>query len=102
MIVSGGENVYPAEVESVLRQHPAVLDCAVFGLPHPKWGEGVTAALELRPDHTVEVEELIAFARHSLAAYKVPRRIEIGVTLPRTAAGKVQRGLLREHYRQLP
>ena len=54
MIVSGGENVYPAEVKSVLRQHPAVLDCAVFGLPHPKWGEGVTAALELRPDHTVE------------------------------------------------
>lgn len=100
MIVSGGENVYPAEVESVLRQHPAVLDCAVFGLPHPKWGEGVTAALELRPGHSVEADEVIAFARRSLAAYKVPRRIEVGVTLPRTAAGKVQRGVLRAHYRQ--
>lgn len=98
MVVSGGENVYPAEVESVLRQHPAILDCAVFGLPHPKWGEGVTAALELRPDMATSEEEVIAFARKSLAAYKVPRRIEMGVTLPRTAAGKVQRGKIRQHF----
>ncbi|WP_172808101.1 class I adenylate-forming enzyme family protein [Croceicoccus mobilis] len=98
MVVSGGENVYPAEVESVLRQHPAILDCAVFGLPHPKWGEGVTAGLELRPGMAVTSEEVIAFARQSLAAYKVPRRIEIGVTLPRTAAGKVQRGKLRAQF----
>jgi acyl-CoA synthetase (AMP-forming)/AMP-acid ligase II len=98
MIVSGGENVYPAEVESVLRQHPAILDCAVFGLPHPKWGEGVTAAVELRPGMTAETDEVIAFARKSLAAYKVPRRIEFGVTLPRTAAGKVQRGKMRAHF----
>jgi acyl-CoA synthetase (AMP-forming)/AMP-acid ligase II len=98
MVVSGGENVYPAEVEAVLRQHPAVLDCAVFGLPHPKWGEGVTAALELRPGMTTTQDEVIAFARQSLAAYKVPRRIEIGVTLPRTAAGKVQRGRIRMDY----
>lgn len=98
MVVSGGENVYPAEVESVLREHPAVLDCAVFGLPHPKWGEGVTAAIELRPDMTTTPEEVIAFARKSLAAYKVPRQIEIGVTLPRTASGKVQRGKVRAHY----
>ena len=98
MIVSGGENVYPAEVESVLRQHPAILDCAVFGLPHPKWGEGVTAAIELRPGMTAQSDEVIAFARKSLAAYKVPRRIEFGVTLPRTAAGKVQRGKMRAHF----
>ncbi len=95
MIVTGGENVYPAEVESVLRQHPAVQDCAVFGLPHAKWGEGVTAAVELRPGHAATAEELIAFARLSLAAYKIPRRIEIGLTLPRTAAGKIQRGAVR-------
>ena len=98
MIVSGGENVYPAEVEAVLRDHPAVLDCAVFGLPHPKWGEGVTAALELKPGHTIDTDEVIAFARRSLAAYKVPRRIEVGVTLPRTASGKVQRVLIRKHF----
>jgi acyl-CoA synthetase (AMP-forming)/AMP-acid ligase II len=98
MIVSGGENVYPAEVEAVLRDHPAIADCAVFGLPHPKWGEGVTAALELRPDHNVEPDEVIAFARKSLAAYKIPRRIEVGVPLPRTASGKVQRALIRKHF----
>ncbi len=98
MIVSGGENVYPAEVEAVLRDHPAVMDCAVFGLPHPKWGEGVTAAVEVRPGHELDTEELIAFARQSLAAYKIPRRIELGVTLPRTASGKVQRGLIRKQF----
>lgn len=98
MIVSGGENVYPAEVEAVLRDHPAVLDCAVFGLPHPKWGEGVTAALELKPGRSVDTDEVIAFARKSLAAYKVPRRIETGVTLPRTAAGKVQRAMIRKQF----
>jgi acyl-CoA synthetase (AMP-forming)/AMP-acid ligase II len=98
MIVSGGENVYPAEVESVLREHPAILDCGVFGLPHEKWGEGVTAAVELRPGKTVTADEIITYARKSLAAYKIPRRIEIGVTLPRTASGKVQRGALRKTY----
>lgn len=98
MIVSGGENVYPAEVESALRGHPAVQDCAVFGLPHKKWGEGVTAAVELRQGHSVTAEELIAFARTCLAGYKIPRRIEVGVTLPRTASGKVQRGAVRRHF----
>ncbi len=95
MVSSGGENVYPAEVEAVLRQHPAVLDCAVFGLPHPQWGEAVTAAVELRPGEAVTQEALVAFARTQLAGYKVPRRIEIGVTLPRTASGKVQRAAVR-------
>jgi acyl-CoA synthetase (AMP-forming)/AMP-acid ligase II len=98
MIVSGGENVYPAEVEAVLRDHPAILDCAVFGLPHPKWGEGVTAAVELRPGQQIDAEEVIAFVRKSLAAYKIPRRIETGVPLPRTASGKVQRALIRKHF----
>ncbi len=98
MIVSGGENVYPAEVEAALRDHPAVLDCAVFGLPHPKWGEGVTAALELRPGHSTTADEIITYCRTCLAAYKIPRRIEIGVVLPRTASGKVQRGLIRKTY----
>ncbi|WP_313806928.1 AMP-binding protein [Sphingobium sp.] len=98
MIVSGGENVYPAEVEAVLRDHPAILDCAVFGLPHPKWGEGVTASLELRPGHQVDIEEVMAFARKSLAAYKIPRRIEVGTPLPRTASGKVQRALIRKYF----
>lgn len=100
MISSGGENVYPAEVEAALRQHQAVLDCAVFGLPDAKWGETVCAEVELRPGQTVVQEELVAFARTLLAGYKIPRRIEIGVTLPRTASGKVQRGLVRKKYLQ--
>jgi acyl-CoA synthetase (AMP-forming)/AMP-acid ligase II len=95
MIVSGGENVYPAEVEAVLREHPAVLDCAVFGLPHPQWGEGVSAAIEMRQGRTVSADDLIAFARQHLAAYKIPRRIVFDRTLPRTASGKVQRAALR-------
>ena len=98
MIVSGGENVYPAEVEAALRDHPAVQDVAVFGLPHPKWGEGVTAAIELKPGQTTTQDELIAYARGVLAAYKIPRRIEIDVVLPRTASGKVQRGVIRKIY----
>ncbi|QQV77667.1 AMP-binding protein [Sphingomonas aliaeris] len=98
MIVSGGENVYPAEVEAALREHPAVLDCAVFGLPHDKWGEGVTAAVEVRPNHSVTADALIAFARGHLAAYKIPRRIELDIVLPRTATGKVQRGALRATF----
>lgn len=98
MIVSGGENVYPAEVEAALRIHPAVQDCAVFGLPHDKWGEGVTAAIELRPGHSVTADALIDFAREHLAAYKIPRRIEFGIVLPRTASGKVQRGALRAAF----
>lgn len=98
MIVSGGENVYPAEVEAALREHPAVFDCAVFGLPHDKWGEGVTAAIELRPGHEVGEAALIDFAREHLAAYKIPRQIAFGVALPRTASGKVQRGALRATF----
>ncbi len=98
MISSGGENVYPAEVEAALRQHPAVQDCAVFALPHPQWGEQVCAAVELRPDHSVTQEALVAFARTLLAGYKVPRRIEIGVALPRTASGKVQRAAIKKQF----
>ena len=95
MIVTGGENVYPAEVEAALRNHPAVQDCAVFGLPHVKWGEAVSASVELRPDHPATAAELIAHARTCLAAYKIPRHIEFTQALPRTASGKIQRGLVR-------
>jgi len=98
MIVSGGENVYPAEVEAVLRDHPAIADCAVFGLPDAKWGEGVTAALELKNGHAVDQTEVIAFTRKSLAAYKIPRRVEVVDALPRTAAGKIQRGAVRAAF----
>lgn len=95
MIVSGGENVYPAEVEEALRQHPAVLDAAVIGVPDARWGESVAAVVELRPGATADADDIIATIRGRIAGYKCPKRIHFGA-LPRTASGKVQRALLRE------
>jgi acyl-CoA synthetase (AMP-forming)/AMP-acid ligase II len=94
MIVSGGENVYPGEVEEALRQHPAVLDAAVVGIPDARWGELVVAVVELRPGSTVTEDELRAHARTRIAGYKCPKAVRFG-GLPRTASGKVQRGQLR-------
>lgn len=95
MIVSGGENVYPAEVEEAFRQHPAVLDAAVIGLPDERWGEAVVAVIELRPDLHPNIDDLSTFIRARIAGYKCPKMVRFG-TLPRTASGKVQRGKLRE------
>ena len=94
MIVSGGENVYPAEVEEMLRAHPAVLDAACVGLAHPVWGESVTAVVELRPGQDASAEQLREFARSRIAAFKCPKQFHFA-TLPRTASGKVKRAALR-------
>ena len=98
LIVSGGENVYPAEVEEVLRSHPAVLDAAAFGVPDERWGQRVTAAIVSRPDHESTEEELIAFCETRLASYKVPASIRVVDELPRNAAGKLLRRRLREGW----
>jgi acyl-CoA synthetase (AMP-forming)/AMP-acid ligase II len=95
MIVSGGENVYPIEVEEVLRKFPGILDIAVVGMPDVHWGEAVTAVVECRSGETVDAGALIQFARGQLAAYKCPKRIAFVSTLPRTASGKIQRGKAR-------
>jgi fatty-acyl-CoA synthase len=95
MYISGGENVYPAEVEAVLTNHAAVLEAAVIGVPDERWGEVGHAAVRLRPGAACEAEELRAFARSQLAAYKVPKHVTIVEDYPRTAAGKVQKHLLR-------
>jgi O-succinylbenzoic acid--CoA ligase len=92
-IVSGGENVAPAEVEAVLREHPAVADAGVFARPHPEWGEAVTARVVLR-GHASE-EELREWARERLARFKVPKAIEVADRLPRTPSGKLLRRELR-------
>lgn len=95
MFISGGENVYPAEVEKVLAAHPAVAEAAVVGAPHPQWGEVGRAFLQLaagRPEPAVD--ELDAFCRTRLAAYKVPTSFHYVADFPRTAAGKVQKHLL--------
>jgi o-succinylbenzoate---CoA ligase len=88
-IVSGGENVAPAEVEAVLREHPAVADAGVFARPHPEWGEAVTARVVL--DGPATEGELRAWARERLAGFKVPKTIEVADALPRTASGKLLR-----------
>jgi len=91
LIISGGENVHPAEVESVLETHPAVVEAAVIGRPDPEWGSAVTAVIVLADGATVSEEELRSHCRAQLAAYKVPKRIEFTSELPRTAGGKLIR-----------
>jgi O-succinylbenzoic acid--CoA ligase len=88
-IVTGGENVAPAEVEAALLEHPAVADAAVFARPDPEWGEAVTARVVLRA--AAEPEELRAWCGQRLARFKVPKAIEVGATLPRTPSGKLLR-----------
>jgi acyl-CoA synthetase (AMP-forming)/AMP-acid ligase II len=95
MIVSGGENVYPVEVEEALRQHPAVLEAAVVGRPDERWGEIVIAVVEPRPGQSVDDTELRAFARNRIAGYKCPKAFYVVSALPRTSSGKVKRAELR-------
>jgi len=98
MIISGGENVYPSEVEAVLGAHPAVKDVAVIGLPDEKWGERVHGAVVLHEGARVAEAELVAFARERLAGYKSPRTITFlaEAEMPRTATGKIQHRILRD------
>ena len=98
MIVSGAENVYPAEVESALHDHPAVQDCAVIGVPDARWGEAVKALVVRAPAMVVEAAELIAFARGRIAGYKVPKSIDFVDTLPRNPSGKILKKELRARY----
>ncbi len=99
MIVTGGENVYPIEVEEALSHHPAVAEVAVIGVPDGRWGEAVKALVVVRPGMTTGAEELVAFARERLAGYKLPRWIELVEDLPHTPSGKVVKHELRERYR---
>jgi len=101
MIVSGGENVYPVEVEEALRHHPAVLDAAVIGIPDTRWGEAVAAVIELRPNHSVSEDELRQFIRAHIAGYKCPKLLRFSASLPRTASGKVKRAELRSQWSEL-
>ena len=95
LIVSGGENVYPAEVEAVLRAHPAVAEACVVGVDDAEWGQRVAAAVVLHPQAQASIAELEAFCRQRLAGYKVPRLWRIMPDLPRTASGKVKRSAVR-------
>ncbi|MEM6284870.1 MAG: o-succinylbenzoate--CoA ligase [Chloroflexota bacterium] len=92
LIVSGGENVYPAEVEKVMRAHPAVKEAVVVGVAHPEWGQQVAAAILLEDNATLTEQELTDYSREHLAGYKQPRRILFVDAFPQTASGKIQRG----------
>ena len=98
MIKCGGMNIAPAEIEDVLRGHPAVLEAAVIGVPHEKWGEQVCAVVELRPGVAATAAELIAHCTVHLAGFKKPAVVHIVDALPRTSSGKAQKFLLRERY----
>jgi long-chain acyl-CoA synthetase len=98
MIVSGGENVYPVEVEEALAQHADVAEVAVIGVPHPHWGETVKAVIVPRPGARTGPDDLIAFARTRLAGYKLPRSVQFVDELPHTPSGKVLKRELRQRY----
>ena len=102
LIVSGGENIYPAEVEAALRQHPAVAEAVVLGLPDPKWGQRAAAVIVTRAGQSVSAEAISVFARERLAGYKVPRNIAFVKALPRTASGKVRRRDARKVFDDAP
>jgi acyl-CoA synthetase (AMP-forming)/AMP-acid ligase II len=98
MIISGGVNIYPAEIEDVLHRHPKILDVAVFGVPDDEWGERVHAAIQTRPGQTLTGEEVRDFARRHMAGYKLPRDITFHQDFPRDGAGKLVKRLLRDPY----
>ena len=98
MIVSGGENVYPAEVENALFAHPQIADVAVIGVPDEKWGEAVKACVVPEAGATLDPEEIIAFARERIAGYKLPKSVDFVDALPRNPSGKILRRELRDPY----
>ena len=101
LVISGGYNVYPKEVEAELDAVPGVLESAVFGVPHPDFGEGVSAAVVLKSGAVLTEIGLIGAVRARLAAYKIPKRIVFVEDLPRNVLGKVQKSALRAAYRSL-
>ena len=98
MVISGGTNIYPAEVEAVLHAHPAVMDAAVIGVPDDQWGESVKAVVQLRAGMTASAGDLIRFCGERLAGYKKPRSVDFVDELPRDAAGKLLKRQIRERY----
>ncbi|MBE2244811.1 MAG: malonyl-CoA synthase [Burkholderiaceae bacterium] len=101
LIISGGYNVYPAEIEGFLNEMPGVAESAVIGVPHPDFGEAVVAVVVARPGATPEADPLIEALKAKIANFKVPKRVFVAAELPRNAMGKVQKNVLREQHRAL-
>ena len=98
MIISGGENVYPAEVESAIYGHPAIAEVAVIGIPSAKWGEEVKACVVPKPGHEIDADDVIAWARARIAGFKAPKSVDVIPVMPRNASGKILRRELRGPY----
>jgi fatty-acyl-CoA synthase/long-chain acyl-CoA synthetase len=98
MIISGGMNIYPAEIEAALEQHPDIYEAAVFGIPSDDWGETVHAVVVKRPGATLDDPDVVEHARRHLAGYKVPRSISWIDELPKTGSGKILKRELRQPY----
>jgi acyl-CoA synthetase (AMP-forming)/AMP-acid ligase II len=98
MIISGGVNIYPAEIEAVIHEHPAILDVAVFGIPDDEWGERVHAIVQPRADADLDLDDLRAFVDARIGGYKRPRDYEVRDELPRTESGKLLKRVLRDEY----
>jgi malonyl-CoA/methylmalonyl-CoA synthetase len=101
LIISGGYNVYPAEIEGLINEMPGVAESAVVGLPHPDFGEGVIAVVVPKPGVTLDGAQMVAALKARIANFKVPKQVFIVPDLPRNAMGKVQKNLLREQHRGL-
>ena len=98
LIVTGGENVYPREVENALRRHPAIKEAVVVGVADAEWGQQVAAAIQVKHGKTLSPQEVMRFAREELAGYKIPRQIRFVGTFPRTASGKIQRQVVKKLF----
>ncbi len=98
LIISGGFNVYPGEVEQVVFQHPAVKDCTVIGIPDDKWGEAVTAVVELKPGASLAPDEMVIYCKEKLGGVKAPKSVVVWPELPRSPAGKVLKKEVRAHF----
>src|SRR5262249_11127625 len=98
VIISGGENIYPAEVESALRAHPAIADCGVIGVPDDRWGEVGRAVVVLRPGTMADEADVLGFLDGQIARYKIPKSVRFAAELPPTATGKIAKKLLRETH----
>jgi acyl-CoA synthetase (AMP-forming)/AMP-acid ligase II len=98
LIISGGENIYPAEIERVLAEHPAIQDVAVIGVPDERWGEVPKAVVVPRPGATIDPHEMVAWCRERIAAFKCPKTIDVVAALPRNPTGKILKKDLRKPY----
>jgi long-chain acyl-CoA synthetase len=98
MVISGGVNIYPREIEDALHQHPEVVDCAVLGVPDDHWGEILYAVVQRRDGSTLDEDGVVAWSREKLADYKRPRVVEFVEELPRDPNGKVRKPKLREAW----